>query len=226
MSRCSMPSPSATAPPPLAAAHTTSRSTTSYAVLALLSVRSWTTYELAKQVRRSLNWCWPRAERKLYDEPKALAAAGLATATREYTGQRPRTVYDITDEGRVALRTWLGEPSARRSTESEAMLKVFFADAGSLDALRTTIDGIERDARARLTELADMADELLAGASAFPTRLHLNALSLQLQLEDELSVLTWAAWARTALTAWADTNDPGTWDVAAALTDIARRART
>ena len=80
--------------------------TTSYAVLGLLSVRSWTTYELAKQVQRSLNWFWPRAERKLYDEPKRLVAQGLATASQEATGQRPRTVYSITDDGRRALRQW------------------------------------------------------------------------------------------------------------------------
>ena len=51
---------------------TESRSTTSYALLGLLSLRSWTTYELAKQVQRSIGWFWPRAERKLYDEPKRL----------------------------------------------------------------------------------------------------------------------------------------------------------
>jgi len=41
------------------------RTTTSYAVLGLLSVCDWGTYELAKQVRRSLRWFWPRTERKL-----------------------------------------------------------------------------------------------------------------------------------------------------------------
>src|ERR1041385_131089 len=112
----------------MATPRTPTTSTTSQAILGLLSVRSWTTYELAKQVQRSLNWFWPRAERKLYDEPKRLVAAGLATARREYTGQRPRTVYDISDDGRRALRQWLDEPSAPRSTEFEAMLKVFFAD--------------------------------------------------------------------------------------------------
>src|SRR5688572_5469801 len=61
VSRCPMPPP---------------RTTTSYAILGLLSVRRWTTYELAKQVQRSLNWFWPRAERKLYDEPKRLVADG------------------------------------------------------------------------------------------------------------------------------------------------------
>ena len=54
--------------------------TTSYAILGLLRLRSWTPYELAKQVQKSLGWFWPRAERKLYDEPKNLVAHGLAKA--------------------------------------------------------------------------------------------------------------------------------------------------
>lgn len=92
------------------------RTTTTYALLALLGVRDWTTYELAKQVQRSLNWFWPRAERKLYDEPKRLVADGLATASVGATGKRPKTVYAITDAGRDEL-----EPCKRyRSTFSSS----------------------------------------------------------------------------------------------------------
>jgi hypothetical protein len=92
---------------------TAPRTTTSYAILGLLSVRDWSTYELAKQVRRSLRWFWPRTERKLYDEPKRLVADGLATATKQYTGQRPRTVYGIT-ERRAASSCGAGSASRRR----------------------------------------------------------------------------------------------------------------
>jgi PadR family transcriptional regulator, regulatory protein AphA len=49
-------------------------------------VRSWTNDELTKQVNHSLNWCWPRADRKLYDEPYVLVADGLATATKAASG--------------------------------------------------------------------------------------------------------------------------------------------
>jgi len=69
--------------------------TTAYALLGLLAVRPWTTYELAQQVRRSLNWFWPRAERKLYDDPKRLVAEGLATATDvrvRFAGDRRVTI--------------------------------------------------------------------------------------------------------------------------------------
>src|SRR3712207_1615136 len=125
MSRCSV-----------AASRTTGLTTTSYALLGLLSVRSWTTYELAKQVQRSLNWFWPRAERKLYDEPKQLAALGLAVTEERFTGRRRSRAYSITDEGRADLRRWLDEPPAPRLSEFEGMVKVFFADAGDLAQLR------------------------------------------------------------------------------------------
>ncbi len=48
--------------------------TTSYAILGLLAIRPWTTYELTQQMQRSLSRFWPRAESKLYEEPKKLVA--------------------------------------------------------------------------------------------------------------------------------------------------------
>jgi len=201
------------------------RSTTSYAILGLLSVRSWTTYELAKQVRRSLNWFWPRAERKLYDEPKALVSDGLATARREYTGQRPRTVYDITAAGRDALRRWLDEPSAPRTGDFEAMLKVFFADAGSLAQLAATLDEIEAGAAERLGELVTMTEQGLAGTTDFPERLHISALTLRMQYEQEQAVLTWARWARKQLADWRATDDPGPWDHEGVRADLVAGTR-
>lgn len=194
-------------------------STTSYAVLGLLSVRAWTTYELAKQVQRSLNWFWPRAERKLYDEPKHLVAAGLATASRELTGKRPRTVYTITDEGRAELHRWLSTPSAARSVEFEAMIKVFFADGGSIDQLRTTLHRIADEATERITRLGELT-AAISTAPTFPERLHLNALTVRLRLEEELSLLRWADWAQTQITQWTSADDPGTWETHAALADV------
>lgn len=150
-----------------------------------MNLRSWSTYELAKQVKRSLHWFWPRAERKLYQEPKLLVAAGLATASMEATGNRPRTVYTITDAGRAALAAWLSEPPEPRSAEFAAMVKVFFADA----------------------------------------------VSLRLQLEQDLAVVRWVAWAREQVSAWNGTTDPGSWDPKASLTELladveTMRART
>ena len=193
--------------------------TTSHALLGLLALRPWTTYELATQVRRGLGWFWPRAERKLYDEPKRLVAAGLATASQEYTGKRPRTVYSITPAGRKALRGWLGGTSVEPALEFEAMVRVFFADAGTLEQLRTTLAGVEAGALARDAELRSMIEASTAGTAEFPDRLPVNALALRFHLDHQRLLAAWARWATAQTEGWRSTTDATGWDWVAALDD-------
>lgn len=186
-------------------------STTSNAVLGLLALRPWTTYELAKQVQRSLGWFWPRAERKLYDEPKRLVKDGLATATAEMTGARPRTVYAITRRGRTALRRWLDEPPAPPTLEFEGMVKVFFADGGNLDQLGRTLSVIADAADERVADLEGKVAQHLSGEAPFPERLHINSLGLRFVLDHERLISTWARWAQAQSATWQSTTDPGRW---------------
>ena len=201
------------------------RTPTTYAILGLLNVQSWTTYELAKQVQRSLSWFWPRAERKLYDEPKRLVADGLATATKESTGKRPRTVYGITDAGREELRRWLDEPPAPPTTEFEGLVKLFFAEAGSLEQL----DGDPRRDRRRGHGAGRRAPGGRAEAAIdeprFPERQHVGTVCLRLALDQELAVLRWVDWVRDQVAEWPDAGDPGEWDGKRVLAELADDAR-
>ena len=104
---------------------------TTYAVLGLLAVQPWSTYELTQQMERTLGRVWPRAQSKLYEEPKKLVEFGLATAEDEAVGRRPRTVYTITDAGRQALAEWLREPGEGPVLEFEQLVKLSFADHGT-----------------------------------------------------------------------------------------------
>ena len=82
----------------------------SYAVLGLLAIRPWSRYELTQQMDRSPGRFWPRAVSKLYEEPKKLAAHGLARSSAERNANRTRTVYAITEKDRAALAAWLRQP--------------------------------------------------------------------------------------------------------------------
>jgi len=126
--------------------------TTSYAVLGLLAVRPWSSYELTQQMDRSLGRVWPRAVSKLYEEPKKLTARGLARSAVQQNGQRTRTVYTITAEGRRALAEWLGQPGEGPALEFEQLLKVFFADNGTTADLLATLAAAQAWARARCAE--------------------------------------------------------------------------
>jgi PadR family transcriptional regulator AphA len=177
---------------------------TSYAILALLAVRPWTTYELAKQFDRSLRWYWPRAQSVLYEEPKRLVADGLATARRGHTGRRPRTVYAITAAGRRAVRAWLDEPGAGPVLEFEALLQVAFADQGTTAQLRALLAAVRADAEGREAEAVARAVEYVATEGPFPDRLPVIALTGKLLLELTAVVAEWARWAEREVAQWPD----------------------
>ena len=156
--------------------------TTSYAILCLLAVRPWSTYELAKQMRRALNHIWPRAESNVYAEPKRLVDAGLAHAEAQRVGKRPRTVYTITPQGREAVEQWLRTESAPSRIESEALVKVLFGNYGTKETLLTNLRAFAAEAVAVKELESAVASEYDRGMNEFPERLHVNSLHVPLDL--------------------------------------------
>lgn len=185
-------------------AKTPALSTTSYAILGLLSLRSWTTYELAQQMQRALGQFWPRAESKLYEEPKKLVAHGCATATVETVGRRRRTVYAITPKGRDALAAWMPEPSAGPVVEFEGLVHIFFAEHGSKADVLAAIDAAHDWVRQRYDESQGISESYLDGAGAFPDRLPWLVVCAAFLQEMIDSVERWADWARETVDAWPD----------------------
>jgi hypothetical protein len=101
--------------------------------------------------------------------------------------------------------------------ENEALVKVFFADGGDLDALRGTLTGMAEAARQRLDELSQLASE----EPRFPERRHLGALTIKLAQDQEETTLRWAQWALEQVGSWQTTRDPGTWDPEVVYTPLA-----
>src|SRR5262245_61163159 len=177
-------------------------STTSYAVLGMLAVQPWSAYELTKQMRRSLAYCWPKAESVLYDEPKRLARMGLASVLEEPVGSRSRTVYSITDSGRASLREWLATKPAPPRFELEPLLRLLYADHGTkADLLRAV--GATRDwARSETERGLAQLEEYQADGGPFPERLHIIVLFGDLCARLLDAVEDWAASAAAEIGAW------------------------
>jgi DNA-binding PadR family transcriptional regulator len=197
--------------------------TTSYAVLGLLAVRSWSSYELTRQMDRSLGRFWPRALSKIYEEPKKLVAAGLAESTRHSVGRRNRTVYAITPAGRTALRAWLAEPGEGPVLEFEQMLKVFFAEHATTADLRATLAATREWARQRSEESLEVGRQYAAGAGPFPQRLPELQLTSRFLTDFYVMVGDWAGWAERVVATWPETPDHAIADPAI-LEETVRRA--
>ncbi len=176
-------------------------SATTYALLGLLAVRSWTGYELTQQLRRSLHFVWPSSEGHLYREQKRLIELGWASVDREPVGRRQRQRYTITDVGRRALRAWLSTEPEPPRLEIEGLVRVLYGDQGEIGDMVRSIAATRDQARSMLESLAGFADEYLEpggplehlesgdtwqpaaefhGRPQFPDRLHVVALVLDL----------------------------------------------
>ena len=179
-------------------------STTSYAILSLLAVKPWSTYELTQQMERSMKRFWPRAASKLYEEPKKLVEHGFARAKDERVGRRPRTVYAITPKGRRALARWLKEPGAGPVLEFEGLLKVTFAENGTTEDVLRTLDAIAEWAQERNVENVEAARAYTAGSGPFQHRVAINSLGGRFLTDFYAMVAQWEEWARAQVEQWPD----------------------
>lgn len=192
--------------------------TSSYAVLALLHLKPWTAYELTHQAQRSLRYAWPKSERLLYSEPKKLVELGYAATYREKSGNRSRNVYEITSEGREALAEWARTPTQPPRIEIEALLRLLFADHGSIDDLRRTLDELEAQIVEHHEAIVELMASYLEGGHPFPERTHLSVLFATFQIEMFKTIEQWLEFARNEIGEWPSTQGLGMTPRTAALT--------
>lgn len=178
-------------------------SPTTYGLLGLLAVRSWTGYELTQQLQRSLRYVWSASEGHLYREQTHLVDLGWATVTDEPAGERTRKRYTITRDGREALSEWLATEPGEPHFEIEGVLRLFYGDQGSVSDLTASMESTARSARIMLDEMSTIADDYLAeggplsmleaglggpgeerleyqGRPQYPERLHVIALVIDI----------------------------------------------
>jgi PadR family transcriptional regulator AphA len=181
---------------------------TSYAILGLLAIRPWSTYELTKLLGRSVQYVMPRTEANRYQEPKRLVAAGLATAEESRVGRRKRTVYSITDAGRAALDAWLVRPAGPTLLESEALLKVLFGNLGPKETLLEHLHRFQAEAEETEEPWREIAREYVEGRGPFPERIHVNMLFWVLLDRWARLRADWARWAAEEVRSWPDEHGP------------------
>lgn len=177
--------------------------TTANAILGLLSLRpQWTTYELAKQLRRNMRFFWPRAESGIYDEAKRLVHRGLARAKKSARGAAQRTTYSISLEGRRAVHEWLATPPRPTALECEPLLRVFLADFATTAQLRAALDQVRADAEAIFDVGRVVGPEYLRGTAPFQDQLRARALVFDFLWSHAMMLRAWAERAERAVETW------------------------
>jgi DNA-binding PadR family transcriptional regulator len=172
--------------------------------LGWLSLRPFSTYELAQQMRRNLRFFWPRAESQLYEEPKNLVAHRLARAERTKVGQRPRTTYSITSKGRRALAAWMATTAVGPSLEFDALVRVFFGTSATPRDLLAAVAAARSVAAEIQARGREVANEYLEGRAPLPERVHMSGLAFDFLWGHAENLLRWTEASTAELERWKD----------------------
>lgn len=140
----------------------TTTSTTSYAVLGMLSFGPSSGYDLLKFAEASVGHFWAPAKSHIYSELRRLAAAGYATETYVEQAARPdKRIYAITEEGRAELRRWLEEePPEPEQYKSPFLLRLFFGSLADPQTLVTRVREARADAVRQLDDLRGIEERI------------------------------------------------------------------
>lgn len=104
-------------------------SSTAYVILGMVSREERSGYEIKAVVDNTTRFFWAASYGQIYPELKRLSEAGLIEGIDASRGDRKRTVYAITADGRAELKDWLRRPPKTSEMREEGLLKLFFSGA-------------------------------------------------------------------------------------------------
>ena len=160
--------------------------TTSYAVLAQVAVRPWSTYELAQQRVRYFRYVWPRAESAIYREVKRLSAMGLLDGKKEHA-----------------------TPVSPFAMDFEAMIRLFVAPLGTKDEIIATLELVLDDAREMLRFAGQVKQEFLDGMAVTQDQVYIRALAVDFFISLLNTVEAWAQRTLDEIESWDDLSPDG-----------------
>ena len=176
---------------------------TTYAILGLLAAGPSSPYDLSIRLRTGYAYFWPRARSHVFTEAKKLAALGWATGTVRRTGQRTRTEYTITAQGRSALEGWLATEPVTFTMEFEHLVRIYLAGFGTTADLLRVLDNASTRANEMLAIAERVISEYEAGVIEGPQdEPHLRVLLVDYLANLAALTSDWAERSRQDIAQW------------------------
>src|SRR6476661_1125906 len=110
------------------------------AILACLTERPMTGYELAKTFDNSIGFFWKADHQQIYRELTKLRDRGHIQGREVVQSGKPnKLVYTLTPEGRAALRHWAARPSVPASIKDDLLVRLYALDSVDIEPLRADL---------------------------------------------------------------------------------------
>ncbi|MDA2813242.1 PadR family transcriptional regulator [Nocardiopsis sp. RSe5-2] len=111
------------------------------ALLALLTARPLTAYDISKQFGASVGYVWFAPDSQIYPQLRRMEEEGLVEATElPSEGRRTKREYRITDEGVRAFREWINAPASHQRERSVHHLRAAYLEWAETDEARRNME--------------------------------------------------------------------------------------
>jgi DNA-binding PadR family transcriptional regulator len=108
-----------------------------YALLALLSSRAMTGYDVSKHFSQSVAHVWHAPDSQIYPELRRLGVEGLLEVRTVAWGARgEKKEYHVTEAGLEAFRAWMNTPIEVRRQRDPAFLKAAYLEWADPESVR------------------------------------------------------------------------------------------
>jgi DNA-binding PadR family transcriptional regulator len=171
------------------------------AILACLTERPMTGYELAKTFDASIGFFWKADHQQIYRELSKLRDRGHVQGREVLQSGKPnKLVYTLTPEGRAALRHWAARPSSPASMKDDLLVRLYALDSVDVEPLRDDLMARLEHHRDRLARYERLLNKRFPQGTASPADTG-KLLLLHMGLRHERSVAEWCEEAIDALSA-------------------------
>jgi PadR family transcriptional regulator AphA len=178
--------------------------TTSQAILGLLSIVPMSGYDLAQAAEHSVHLFWPISKSQVYAELARLEPMGLVQGTEVAQDRRPdKRLFSLTEQGEQVLDSWLeSEDPAAPTFRLPFLLKVFLGHRMAPEHTAELLRQVRARALAQAEELAGLHAAMEHPAAAYAR------LTVSFGMHMAEAIAAWAEEAQAGLPAGRIEIDP------------------
>ncbi|MBR0894162.1 PadR family transcriptional regulator [Bradyrhizobium tropiciagri] len=171
------------------------------AILACLTERPMTGYELAKTFDASIGFFWKADHQQIYRELSRLRDKGHVQGREVVQSGKPnKLVYTLTTEGRAALKHWAARPSVPPSIKDDLLVRLYALDCVDIEPLRTDLMARLEHHRDRYERYERLLNKRFPDGTAPPADVG-KMLGLRIGMRHERVVVEWCEEALDAISA-------------------------
>ena len=178
-------------------------SSLSSAILALLSTKPQSGYDLARQMKPPLGFMWQAQHGQIYPELAQLVRSRLVALDRvENRSGPPRRIHSITPKGRAELARWVVQTPQLKPANDELVVKAFALQRSHAKRASALIGEQLQEHEKRLAALEQFAEALRARGKSSPaigSARFGEYAALRRAIGAEREYLAWCRWLLSEL---------------------------